>query len=585
VSPRARADSVLSARRSHRPLLRESAESSTLGSLAPVGRKPGRNVTFTRGKKPKSNNTSFEAKIPLAQYRRGAKQVEKQLIQPLIEELLDQDIIPSRELDDYKEELSSKLYSFQQVREGRFQREFGEFYSEFRQDAWASAKKDHAKGKPLPREFYSRSLHLPDSMCLIGEMPLEGYSFNFRYDEVKLISPCWNEFQLSTFQKVLAVSGKLPFTVSPLGEELKYVCRARIPEGHMICNSELEELRRIYKLWWYSTNFCQTRWLNSIYADRGMGKNVLECNLKRYVSWDGMEHRDDEILFEADGIPFWTNVDTLYKWTEYTREVYGDKTDWQIGESPEEGITLVACYFESLGIQEWYIKETLTKELLMDELEKTPGVLREILNIPDIEEPRYKSVTSDGLPSEWKRAMAFDMSGFQNARFVDDEDLEWMLQFENYFEPEEFKEVRFEIDLTNIDLKDLAGNSEGSITDEEETSQVGSDEDIFSDVDEDLPYLSTLHKGVDEFENVGAFEGHAPSDSEEEPEDETERRPGKLDKLGNDLVDPAVGHETRTTRFSRQITFLYHSTYAGRIVNRSSKPERWMRVARHLPNG
>jgi len=454
-----------------------------------------KNVKFShsKGDFPKSKDKGKNA-FSLDSMIRNAKVVEKVIIKPFEQNLLDQGMIPGRYFEEYMAGVESKIESFQRWRDPEFERQYGQLYHNFRQDAWKKALKKERTPLSGLRQIKGTGFAPPQELILMSDPFPDGTFVTPKYS-VKLLPGRFREIDILPYELAQIASGLLPGKVSMFGSELDY---KRTFECEWKCRyvDELQELKHIYKSFWYLTTSCRKNWigaLSSISNDRV----ILDYNQARYVLPDGQVLTDDYVLFDIEGHEVWTTVENVYKWICWSRL---EGKEYSIGEPESNEQVLYALLLEWRGVEEERIKSELTLDYVLQQLEITVGVLNELNNRDYFSGKPEDPEDEEGIPDEWRLLI-------KNIR-RDETPEEIPSLEETYPNNEPIEWIRTSIDLEAMAMEEDSEDDFSSSESEEEEETIK--------VRPKLPYNKNLHLTNEEFTSLEM--GYEVSSEEESSE-------------------------------------------------------------------
>jgi hypothetical protein len=503
-------------------------------SSNPASHRPNRNeaiklrpnVTFRP--KPSNSDEADQAprkkKFTLDSMLKNARKVTQVHAKPIVESMKDNGHIPNSFLDDLEEAITNKVTSFSRKQDRPFTAEFGRKYSEIRQVAWKKAITQQYK--EAPKISYAKLSGLamvpPDSAILRD--PMKSRTYVHPNKQICLPRPCLNWFTYNSYEASEIMSGLSPGRVSTSVEYLDYQTNFTISEGRFYID-ELEELRYIYKGFWFLSRINRRNWIRVLYSDANT--KIVDYELPRLMAPDGVRKAEDAILFNIEGLDVYTTPERLFSWIQHyriPRKVYA------IGGSESDICVLYAIYLEYLyGIPEDIIKERLTIELIDDVKNNM-----ELLNLGP--RPKRDVDSEEDEDEEAMKALgALDVSAIARAQ------IEATIQTAEYVT--EFISVNFKdgLDLSQLD---------DGRTDSEASSEFGGSE-YQEDIDipgYDLPYDTDLHASNNEFESIYLDLRRNDPEPEEDAQSiadsvHTENMPDNgwtpLEELGIDLIDPS----------------------------------------------
>jgi hypothetical protein len=476
---------------------------------------------LVKGKSSSSGETTAKKKFTLADMLKNARKVEREVGKPIVKALEDAGHIPNPFFDQIEESIMNKVDAFSRKLDGPFTREFGRKYHDIRQEAWKRAQKKekdapygniwtHIRGVnfALPAEAMLRDPQIGKTHYRQGGL------------HVNLVKPVLNWYANNAFESSRIYSGLETGNVSTSVELLEYQTKIDFDEGRLY-NDELDELKMIYKAYWYLSGIDRRNWIRTVYSDPDT--KVLDYRTSKMACPDGLRRHDEYVLFVVEGTDIYIQVEDLYRWITYYRTP-GKR--YAIGECDSELCVQYAIYLEYMyNVPEIYIQERLTVDLVQEVKSHM-----ELLNLAT--SPLQKKEDVDEEDEEYaKRMLGIDTS-FNFERAVRQAEVAQEAIYR--FVPVDFTSGT--IDLSQLD----DGETDSNISEED---IIDIQEDQFPGVE--LPYDPNLHASNNEFEAL--FLGLERTDQEEiefdaesvASEDAPDRELNPIDELGIDLIDPS----------------------------------------------
>jgi hypothetical protein len=315
--------------------------------------------------------------ISLQDMLKNAKKVDREFVQPIKEQLLDEGIIPCPITDEYIQSVEDKALAFPRKFEASFLREYGKSYHEYRQECWKKARTYHATDSVRLHRSVLRAKAANwafDRRFLSIGPPTEGTRMEFNF-KVQLPKVYYRDVHLTLADEIRAVSGFINAIPDPYrNRELEYV---RSYEGHFVpvASTELDELKHIYKTFWYAGS-CSEMFLYALYEVQGSDSRVEGFWTQRRNCLDGLRRPDDTVVFSLNGKLVYISVDQLYEFIVASRRF--EKRDYAYGEAYSDSFIIFAVWLWSRGISPEAIIEGLN-----------PGLIEDALDLLDETHKRY----------------------------------------------------------------------------------------------------------------------------------------------------------------------------------------------------
>jgi len=471
---------------------------------------------------------------------KNAKKVEADYVRPHINEITEEfQLIPSIPLDEYETSIRGKFNSFQRKLDDNFNEKFGKAYHEFRLAEWNKLNraravpedshfpgKDTIKGRNFSFDERFVTSGKPEGTIVVDEMEISLPDPYFRelnvnlWDEMQLVSQSTYHFIPDAFR-----DGELGYTRNlKLSNIRVYV-------------SEFEELRNLYKTFWYA-NQCRDRWVEAYYDfTQRTDECILNYCARRYVPPDGLNRADEYVLSSFEGETIATHIDDWYEWIVWTRDVLPWRT-YKIGEPGDQLLFVTAIYLLHKGVSKYHIKEKLNVSMVADEFNTTRQTLEKLV----------KKKPSFIVPEE--------ELDFILGEFAVNTSLQQASSFDEPVDPVPLDNIKLSTEMLSFDSLAEYQDSEGTMVDSLDEPIINDIPDIHVE-DTDLPYRADLF--YEEFDPTYNGGGEDPTEyliqsgamsprinpgehhvvlEDIPPEDKIEQEPDALERLGNDLVDP-----------------------------------------------
>jgi hypothetical protein len=479
---------------------------------------PSRNKMVASGAKLVYTNNQQGKKFPKGKHftlndmLKSAKIVEKKYIKPIEQQLLDQGMIPGQYYDNFMEGVENKYLSFHRKLDYRFNEAFGEKYHKYRQKCWKevlSEKKLEGPTRAMA-SIKGNMFAVPEELVLLGDKRQEGTYMSTNY-KVKLIKATYNEIDFSEYDKMRIASGQLPYKVSKFGNELEYNVSYE-SDWHIRQNTELDELKYIYKAFWNLSHLCKKNWLGSLlrYSER----QIIDYRTQIYTHPDGMIYDNNLVLLNIENFEVQLTVEELLDWIEWSRH---PGKEYRIGEPGHELRVLWGILLVELGADKDSVRGGLTEEMVDEEHYETIREYHVFRLIKDKEE--------DEIPEDWK-SLATGITTL-------------ILE-------EEVRPMEIEVDTSDFLALIAQEDYEDDFSDTETIP------DYTERFEEELPYDPNLHLNRDEYVSLTTAQERA--DERENPESDEEmgeywetlsngseyiadQVPTELEQLGIDLID------------------------------------------------
>jgi len=460
-------------------------------------------------------------RLNLSDMLKNAKKVTDQFVKPIMTESF-ADHISNPFLDEIEEGLINKYAAFQRRNDPIFNEEFGRYYHSFRQHAYKAACKRMDKS-PLNDSVPTRELKgvcfAPrDEFVYWEKEPDKTYiAENVR---ISLPSPIVRLFEYNQYEASRIYSGLDGGNVSTEEVWLKYNTSLTVPEARIYIE-ELDELKYIYKNFWYMVKYNRNEWLRSLYL-RPDSKCTFNYTSKFTFERD-MLRADNEVPFCVEGHLFFITVEELYSWIEYYRK---PGKSYGIGECESQETLAYALLLNKVyGIREDFVKSRITPDEVKTVL---AGIAAEL----DIFVPpsRNEEEDDDDEDARILALMKGNISGLEKARLAEQE-----------FE-EKIVTLKTKINFGNIDLSQFEDwDDDDSFVDSDDERE----RERIPLVEEDLPYEFGLHTSNEEYESLVSMGILEPQDdnvseiSDADSDTMGEQRLTPLEALGIDLIDPS----------------------------------------------
>jgi hypothetical protein len=446
---------------------------------------------------------------------KNARKVDKEVGKPIVDSLKDKGHIPGPYLSQIEESVMAKVEAFNRKLDGPFTREFGRSFHEMRQKAWKRAADKERKnpfGSIYP-QLSGGNFAAPEEAILRDPMRSQTYiaqgGLNIKLPRAVM---CWYDY--NTYESSAIQSGLIPGRTSTSIEMLQYEVTASVPDARQYIN-ELDELKYIYKGFWFLSRINKKNWIRILYSDPN--SKIIDYNLSKVSCPDGLRRSDDTVLLVVEGTDIYTTVDELYDWITFYRS---PRKKYAIGECDSEMCVHYAIY---LGYMYGIPKEVIQERLTVDLVEDVKSHM-EVLHLGLT--PRVEETNED---AEALRALGVDVS-LMDFPTIEDKAVE---AHEAIYRtvPVNFKDGI--IDLSQLD--------------DCETDSFVSSEDLSerqSEVwEEELPYDPEIHKSNNEFESfylshkrdAELVEDNESVNSDNVPDQELD----PVEELGIDLIDPS----------------------------------------------
>jgi len=460
-------------------------------------------------------------KFSLADMLKNAKKVEREVGKPIIDSLKDAGHIPGPFFDQLEEAVMNKVDSFSRKLDGAFTQEFSRKFEEIRQQAWKRAKDSHRRD-PFRITYASlKGIAMMPPPDAILRSPERSSTYIAQGDlVVKLPKATMNWYNYNAYESSMIQSGLATGRVSTSVEMLEYQTEITVPECIQYID-ELDELKYIYKAWWFLSRINRKNWIKAIYSDPTT--KIIDYCLPRLSSPDGIQKGYDIVLFVIEGVDVYISVERLFDWIQWYRT---PRKKYAIGECDDEMCLHYAIYLEYMyGIPEEIIRERLTPELIKD-----IKFTMELLNLG----PRPPVMDDeDDDEAEALRALGIFNLDFDVAKAEE-------AAAQAHTVITRYMPVNFSDGI--IDLSQLDDGEEDSFQ---------SDEDFFDrdnsfDESNNLPYDQNLHASNNEFEALYLEMSRNNPDKEFDDDEvsvNSENVPDNeltaIEELGIDLIDPS----------------------------------------------
>jgi hypothetical protein len=451
---------------------------------------------------------------------RNSKQVISEVVDPLMEDMT-HDHIQNEFLEQLREGVESKFTSFARKLDTAFTREFSRHMDSFRHSAWEQAQSKVAKGRTSAKQLKGTKF-APKKDLVLYDIPARTY---LEWDlEISLINPYVNTYSFNAYEASASLSGLIGGNPSYQQERMEYT-RKLSKKFTRVYIDELDELKYIYRGFWYLTRSCSQSWLEALY--REPDKKIIDYNYPSFTDRSGLLYSDDMVLTSCEGVDTYVSVEELYSWIEYYR-IPGKR--YAIGETEHPDIVTYCIYLkEVFGIPEDLIKERITP----DDINLIQAEARWMIGLP----PPKASDKEDEVPVEWN--------------------LERLLG-PHELPQDSYDEVEAEgvdYDYSGLDIERI-----GKMLDEEDSFPDPEDlEERNSNIDIDLPYNQDLHLSNNEFESIYQRPDEGQDKATLEIYDEDEEYPDNvlnpLEELGIDLIDPSRDNMDQPSMRRIQLTW------------------------------
>jgi hypothetical protein len=480
---------------------------------------------------------------------KNARKVEKEVGKPILKSLEDAGHIPNPFLDQIEKSVLEKVDAFSRKLDGPFTREFGRKYHEVRAKAWEQAKRKE-RDNPFGNVYTNvRGVNfaLPeDAMMRHHERSLTHYPQGGI--KINLVKPVMNWYNNNAYESSRIYSGLETGRVSTSVELLEYETTFQSDDGR-VYNNELDELKYIYRAYWYLSGINRRTWIRTLYSDPET--KILDFRTSQITPPDGLRRHDHTVLFVIEGTDVYVHVEDLYRWIQYYRI---PRKKYAIGECESELCVQYAIYLEYMyGIPEEIIQERLTVSLVEDVRSHM-----EMLNLAVSPSSKKKEV--DDEDDEYARRMlGVDTTfSFEKAErgAVEAAEAVWKMI------PVSFKDGI--IDLSQLD----DGETDSYISDDDYNAE----NEIEQKEEWNLPYDPNLHADSNEYEAL--FRGLKRKDEDNidydnesvHSDDIPDKVLNPIEELGIDLIDPS--RDTTDQPTIRRIGLAWDPGGGGRALPR-----------------
>jgi hypothetical protein len=247
----------------------------------------------------------------------GSKQVERAFVEPYRDFLLSEGHSENNHFEAHMEATRNKFFSFQRGQEKGLNADFEKWVHNYRQLAWQRAKK---LGEELPNtlpQIKGSSYALTDAFA-VRDSWKELATVEKEVFDIDLPIARRNITPRSDLEKSMFASGLLKGPVSDFGPELDYKTKYSF-KNKLTFTNELDELRHIYRAFWYLTGFSQRNWIHSLYDYESEFERIITYRLERHQVYDKVYRPDNIVLMEIDHHEIYVSVEVLFSWIEAFR--------------------------------------------------------------------------------------------------------------------------------------------------------------------------------------------------------------------------------------------------------------------------
>jgi hypothetical protein len=340
--------------------------------------------------------------------------------------------------------------------------------------------------------------------------------------KIHLPQPVVSLMDYNSLEASQVYSGLRGGNVDPDAQYIDYWNHLLVKEG-VFYIEELDELRYIYKNFWYMVKYNRKGWLKQCYM-----RHDKKCTFNytsKFTFERNILRKDNEVPFCVEGYFFFITVEELFDWIEYYR-IPGK--EYGIGEcESDETLAYALLLNQVFGIEKRSVRARITPDEVKSTLCKIALELEMFV-------PREKHGDSEEDSDEEDRRILnlfrSDLASIEKAQRAEEEYEEKMIEFKT-------KQSLFNVDF---------GELEAMLTEEDDFPDSDDDRrDNTYESEDELPYESGLHKYNDEFASLvemGIIEPEDDNISEVSDADSENMAPNRLtalEELGIDLIDPS----------------------------------------------
>jgi hypothetical protein len=345
--------------------------------------------------------------------------------------------------------------------------------------------------------------------------------------------------------------------VSHYGDELDYETKYQDDGPHLRYYDELDELKHIYKCFWYGARRCKKRWLLALYELEDLNERICDYNIARWRPYSNLEYDDNTVLLEVGFNEIEVSVEELFRWIEEYRV---PNKEYAIGACEDHKLVLYSILLVNVHHRDPYLVAEGLKTGVLEEVFSTLGNL--LSSTIQLGTTVTEYIDEDNASSLYRRMEEIKVP----AKTVTFDDSIMSLSLEDIAEEYEGSDSNSsETVSSNATVEEIPWyvaeqNQEGSVT--------SSNEDDNDDVPEEDALPPTSH--AESYRLRGWFEGHAVEtfpESESNPleshiddgYDSDNMLPKPIsdkDKRDYIIIDPDQWRPMRSTEY-RQLEYIW----------------------------
>jgi hypothetical protein len=472
-------------------------------------------------------------KPTLAEVLQGAKQVKRTLVEPYKEKLVEEGFSPEgTHFNNHMSSVEHKMLSFQKHLEDGFTVAAENYIAEQRQVAYRKVMKSLDKENKLEPCLTSPNWSFTERSVLL-DTRTEVLMNSYVVEQVEIdLPPGRRNLRVRTdLENARYESGLEKGSYSHYGRELDYTTKVTVKGPKLIYHDELDELKHLYKCFWYGATYCWKNWIKALYDVEGLDSRVHSYNIRRFRPYQGDINSDTIVLFEVDFEEIEIEVDLLFHLIKSFRM---PGKEYAIGGCEDHKLVL---YSMLLIIVHHRDMESVIAGLRDGVLEDVYAQMGNLLSDTyDLDFSDTVSSTTDPNLIEFRESMpAFDIK--TEAAHIEGRSFEEMVS-----------QLHEEDDDSSSDGSDISTRTAKPwYVIEQENAENATFSDEEPDAEDILPYNPWKEAGtnkefdsgreipvpdIDVPDHENTMSGYDSDNAEDKPL-------SKLDKLGIDLIDPS----------------------------------------------
>jgi len=316
--------------------------------------------------KGEGSRKSGKFKLSFASALANAKKVISNRVDPIMDNLEEQGVIPTFKSDELRNVIESKMLSFNRKNDNEWMPGFDKAYSQFRTDCWKKAvKKESLDDIPKVFEVSGRANAIPD--CLIVED--DSYMRLMPIDvDIRLPGHIYSSVNKSLLEEVLIKSNIIKGTKMDNRDILPGPCNA--DANVFVPDDEREILRYLYSHFLQACRISKGNWVKAL-LEIMTYKGIYSIRSKPLLLYDNREIPKGCVPFEIEGYVITPTIDEVVDCIESCRD---DEKTYHIGEVE----SLTVFYYKLLLHKEFGVEmENMTqmRESHITESESAPETL------------------------------------------------------------------------------------------------------------------------------------------------------------------------------------------------------------------